>query len=338
MKLRRTSKAKTMDDIARLAGVSKPTVSRALNDSPLVLQETKQRVLEVARRYGYAVNRNAQKLREKRTNTIAVVIDFPSLPDHRLSDPFHFELLGNLANALTVRNQDILLYSPKIGDEAQMYQTMLSSKRADGIIFIGQGGRLPILRELGKTHAPFVVWGARVEGSNYCVVGSDNFRGGELAGKRFASLGRRRVVFLGPPGHPEIDLRRAGLAQGVGSGKIEIHDLRLTALSYQSSLDATRAYLANHKVRPDAIFGASDTIAMAAIAAFREHGLRTPEDFSAVGYDDSVQAVHHAPPLTTIRQDTWLAGALLVEKLIQMLDEGRPKSVLLPTDLIVRAT
>lgn len=329
-----------MDDIARLAGVSKPTVSRALADSPLVLPETKKRVFAVAERYGYAVNRNARKLREKRTNTIAVVIDFPSLPDHRLSDPFHFELLGNLANALTVRNQDILLYSPKSDDEARLYQTMLSSKGADGIIFIGQGGRMPILKELAKTRAPFVVWGAQFAGADYCVVGSDNRRGGVLAGRRFAELRRRRVLFLGPLGHPEIELRRAGLAEGIrdAANSVEIHDLPLTTLSYQSSLDATRAYLGAAATPPDAVFGASDTIAMAAIAAFRERGLQVAEDFSVVGYDDSVQALHHVPPLTTIHQDTWLAGALLVEKLIQMLDEAHPKSAFLPTELIVRST
>src|SRR3546814_5396139 len=97
-----------MDDIARVAGVSKPTVSRALQDSPLVSDETKRKILEIARRHGYVVNRNAQNLRRRRSDTIAVVIDFPHLPENRLSDPFHFELLGNIANALSVRQQDVL--------------------------------------------------------------------------------------------------------------------------------------------------------------------------------------------------------------------------------------
>ncbi|MDH5216011.1 MAG: LacI family transcriptional regulator, partial [Gammaproteobacteria bacterium] len=88
------ARAVTMDDIARLAKVSKPTVSRALSNSPLVKDATREHVLEIARKHGYAVNRNAQKLRHKRTNTIAVSLDFRSHKQNHISDPFIFELLA----------------------------------------------------------------------------------------------------------------------------------------------------------------------------------------------------------------------------------------------------
>lgn len=329
---------KTMDDIARLAQVSKPTVSRALNDSPLISPSTKKRILEVARRHGYTVNRNAQKLWGRRTNTIAVVCDFGSLPGHRLTDPFHFELLANIANALNVRGQDLLLCSQK-ADEHHVYQALLSSKGADGVIFIGQGGRQAALRELAKTRSPFVVWGAAVDDANYCTVGSDNFRGGWLIGKRFAELGRRRILFIGPRGHPEIQVRRSGLAAALAEHgtKAEITDLVPSDLSFKSAVEAMRRHLTS-KAQADAVFGASDTIAMGVIAALRETDLGVTTDVSVVGYDDGPFAQYHQPPLTTIRQDTSLGGALLVEKLIQLLEGGRPKSATLPTELIVRAT
>src|SRR5689334_18282835 len=129
-----------MDDIARLAGVSKPTVSRALRDSPLVTDETKQPIREIAQRHGYDINRNAANLRRQRTDTIAVIIDFPALPEHRLSDPFHFELLANIANALTVRQQDVLLCSPGSAHNGG-YAHLLANKGVDGIIFLGDSGR-----------------------------------------------------------------------------------------------------------------------------------------------------------------------------------------------------
>lgn len=323
--------APTMDDIARLAGVSKPTVSRALHDSPLVTDETKARIVELARKHGYVVNRNAQNLRRQRSHTIIAVLDFPSLPEQRMSDPFHFELLANITNALALRRQDLLLCSPQPGDS---YRSLLAEKGGDGIIFVGQGSREALLRDLSRSNTPFVVWGAQLEGSRYCTVGSDNHRGGWLVGRRFASLKRRRILFLGPRGHEEIDLRRMGLADGAGRA---IDELVVGDLSYRASLDAMAGYLGSH-TPPDAVFAASDTMAIAAIAALRQAGLSVPGDVSVCGYDDSPMAPYHTPALTTVRQDTRLAGALLVESLMQMLEGSRAKSVVLPTELIVRET
>ena len=101
-----------MDDIAELAKVSKPTVSRALSNSPLVNTKTRERVIAVARKHGYAVNRNAQKLRHKRTNTIGVSIDFRSHRRNHISDPFMFELIAGVSEALGDLNQDLLLTAP----------------------------------------------------------------------------------------------------------------------------------------------------------------------------------------------------------------------------------
>ena len=141
-----------MGDIARLANVSKPTVSRVLNDSPLVSKETRERVLDVARAQGYAVNRNAQKLRQLRTSTIAVLLDFGSHRRGRIGDPFVFELLAGVSEALSIRNQDLLLSPPGLTD-AKKCVDLLRARAADGFIFLGQGGREPMLRELARSDA-----------------------------------------------------------------------------------------------------------------------------------------------------------------------------------------
>ncbi|HET8881220.1 MAG TPA: LacI family DNA-binding transcriptional regulator [Solimonas sp.] len=325
---------KRMDDIARLAGVSKPTVSRALQDSPLVSDETKRKILEIARRHGYVVNRSAQNLRRRRTDTVAVVIDFPHLPESRLSDPFHFELLGNVANALSVRQQDVLLCSSQSAHSGG-FEHLLSNKGVDGIIFMGQSGHHEEFRALCKAGVPFVVWGAHRKDANYCVVGSDNALGGRLVAQRFGDLKRKRAMFLGPRGHIEIGQRNRSFV-AAWSGAVE--QLEVADLSFVAARDAMRKRLDSAKPAPDALFAGSDTMAMGALAALRERGIDVPAACSVCGYDDSPPAVHHAPALTTVRQDTRLAGAILVERLMQIVQGTPAASVLLPTDLIVRST
>ncbi len=330
----KSASPKRMDDIARLAGVSKPTVSRALQDSPLVSDETKKRILEIARRHGYVVNRNAQNLRRRRSDTIAVVIDFPHLPEARLSDPFHFEMLGNIANALSIRQQDVLLCSERSAHQVG-FENMPSNKGVDGIIFIGQSGRHEEFRALSKAGVPFVVWGAHHVDATYCVVGSDNQAGGRLVAQRFRNLNRQRPLFLGPKGHLEMEQRRRGFIEAWG-GQVEL--LEVPDLSFTESRKALLERLDAGRPVPDALFAGSDTMATGAVAALRARGIQVPGDCTVCGYDDSPAAVHQLPALTTVRQDTRLAGSLLVERLMQYIQGTVPQSVLLPTDLVIRDT
>jgi DNA-binding LacI/PurR family transcriptional regulator len=334
-KPKRTSK--TMDDIARLAGVSKPTVSRVMNGSPLVNEETRNRVLEVARRHGYRVNRSAQRLRSNRANTIALVVDIPSLPGERISQPFHFELLADVFKALSARHQDVLLRSPE-ADDADYYRDMIASKAVDGIIFLGQGTRLGALRDLARAGVPFVAWGAPDEAGSYCTVGSDNFRGGFLIGEHLAQSERRKIVFVGPTRHGEIALRRQGVEAGLKKAgyRFRIDDVDPADLSYDAARRAFDHYLQTGTGLPDAVVGGGDTIAMAAGTVLRERNISMPDKVRLIGYDDIPQAAQFIPPLTTVRQDTRLAGLLLAEKVMQKVDGYDPQSATLPTELVIR--
>lgn len=323
-----------------LARVSTPTVSRALRDSPLVTAETKALVLEIARKHGYAVNRNAQKLRDKRTNTIAVVADFKSFPGSRLADPFSFELLADVAQALSMRSQDLLLCGPA-DETCATYQTMLASKHADGIIFLGQGQRDPLLRELAQTDAAFVVWGAMAEDQPYCTVGGANSRGGEMVGARFAESKRSRAVFIGGSDqHLEMKQRRIGFEKAFRARRPEakVEQVVVSDFSFESAYAAMATYLENRKKSdyPDAVFAASDTIAMAVYKALRNHELDIPGDVAVIGYNDNPHAAWCSPSLTTVRQDTRQAGALLVEQLMLILEGRKPQSIVIPAELIVR--
>ena len=333
------SSAMTMDYIAELANVSKATVSRALSNSPLVTANTKTLVLEAARKCGYTINKNAKKLRDKRTNTIAIALDFPSYPGQRISDPFIFELLSDIVNALSIREQDVHLCSPSANDTLS-YQNILAAKSADGIIFLGQGDKEAILEDLAKLKAPFVVWGGMTKEPIYCTVGSDNQYGGYLVGSRFASLGLSNILFIGNTHHLESRLRREGLEAGLeeGKNKSTIMDLIVNDSTYETSFRTAQHFLANKTKAMDAVFAVSDTMAIAFAVALKEAGLTPGKDVSIIGYNDIPVASYFSPAISTIRQDTIQAGGLLVEKLMQILEGHNPKSVMLPTNLVIRET
>ncbi len=331
-------KALTMDDVARLANVSKPTVSRALSGHPGVTTATREKVLGVAREHGYAVNRNAQKLREPHTNTVAVILDFESHGRNRISDPFIFELLAGVSEALSIRNQDLLLSPPALSDAAS-YVDFVRSRVVDGYIFLGQGTRNALCQELAEANMPMVVWGGHLPENKYCTVGGDNVLGGMLAGQRFVSHRRQNVLFIGNSEHLEIRLRLEGLRKGLAEADYDIalSELSNRNFSFSESFDLMRAFLRS-EAPPDAIFAYSDTSAMAAISAMNELRLEALKDYSLVGYNDIAQSAHFSPAITTIKQDTYVAGALIVEKYMSMVNGHRPASSTIPTELVVRHT
>lgn len=336
--LRRGGAARpTMHDIARLANVSTPTVSRVLNGSPLVTAETRDRVLEVARVHGYAVNRNAQKLRNSRTNTIAVMLDFGSHQHGAIGDPFIFELLAGVSEALSIRNQDLLLSPPGL-ESARHFRDFFRARGADGFIVLGQGTRDAMLRALSRENIPLVVWGAVASDASYCAVGSDNLAGGTLAGRHFLAHGRKKWLFIGDTRHEELRLRYEGLRFAAKDHADVTFDLLpIASMAFTATAEAVTAHLET-AAHPDAVFAFSDTAAMAALGSFRARGLTAPRDFSLVGYNNIPPAAHFSPAITTIDQKTDLAGALLVEKLMQQIDGGHPPSVLLPTGIVKRET
>jgi DNA-binding LacI/PurR family transcriptional regulator len=327
-----------MADIARLSGVSKPTVSRVMSGSPLVTEETRQRVLEIAREHGYTVNDNARRLWLNRANTIGVVLDLPSLPQRRVSEPFHFEILADLLHALNDARQDALVVGPSL-ETAEQFADLIASKRVDGVIFVGQGKRQKVFSKLAKRGVPFVVWGAADPSNKYVSVGSDNIGGGRLVADRFLALGRSRILFVGPLEHPEIRQRHEGLAERLGSmPKIAVSVVEPDDLSFEASEKAINDHLHKLATPPDAIFCGSDTMALAVLGVLRRNRIKVPAQTSLIGYDDIPAAGQHVPGLTTIRQDTALAGGLLVDRIMQLISGERAESTYLPTRLIIRET
>ena len=325
-----------MADIARLAGVSVSTVSRALSDSPLVNPETRARVGELARSLNYSINVGAQNLRLKHNNTVAVIVPYDPDTGQHLSDPFFLSLIGSLADALTERGHDMLLTRVDAGRldlAAQVFHT----GRAMGIVLVGQWHHHDQLNEMAVRGVPFVVWGAQLPQQLYPTVGSDNLEGGRLATAHLLARGARRILFLGDPALPEVALRLRGYQLAHEQAGMALDPQLARAVPFVTERVAPALALLKHQaVAFDAVFAASDLLAMAAIGALRQQGRGVPEDVLVAGYDDIALAAHFIPPLTTVAQPIAEAGRVLVELLLAQLAGERVGSRLLTTALVAR--
>lgn len=328
-----------MADIARLAGISVSTVSRALSGSTLINEQTRARVAELAKSLNYSVNVSAQNLRLKQNRTISVVVPYDPASRQHLSDPFFLSLIGSIADALTGRGYEMLL-SRVDADRLDLASQSFESGRAAGLVLIGQWHHHDQLNELAVRKVPLVVWGAQLPGQLYASVGSDNEQGGELATRHLLSQGAKQLAFLGDPELPEVGLRYEGYQRALRAAGIKPNGKLFRSVPFDT-VKVTEAVesLCQQKAAFDGLFAASDLMAMAAITTLRRLGKRVPEDVLVSGYDDIPLAEHFHPPLTTVRQPIAAAGEALVDSLLCQIEKQGPASpTLLVTDLVVRGT
>lgn len=327
-----------MVDIARLAGVSVATVSRALNGSALINPETTKRVQELARSLNYSINVSAKNLRMGENRTVAIVIPFDRKTRQTISDPFFLGMLGSLADALTEQGYDMLL-SRVDADHLDKLAELYDTGRARGIIVIGQWGHHDQLNALAARGVPLVVWGANLPRQLYCSVGSDNVAGGEEAAEHLLAQGRQRIVFLGNIELPEVAQRFQGYVNAHRKHKLQANpelQINVSFTTQQAKEDIER-WLARG-LQFDAIFASSDLIAMTAISALQARGLRVPQDVAVVGYDDIDAAGHFHPPLSTVHQSIDSAGPHLVAALQKVINNEAADPVLMPTTLVIRGS
>ena len=327
-----------MADIARLAGVSTSTVSRALSHSPLVNQETRDRILDLARSLNYTINIGAQNLRLQQNRTVAVVIPIDQSSRQQLSDPFFLSMLGSLADALSEQGFDTLV-SRVDADQVDAAAAPFDGGRAIGVILIGQGRHHDQLNKMAARGVPFVVWGAQLPQQLYTTVGGDNITGGRLATERLLAQGRRRIAFLGhaTTHYPEFFDRYRGHERALLEARVPTSSaLQVDAITTEDAGFQALRELERRGVEFDAVVAASDLIAIGALRALQESGIDVPREVSVVGFDDIPAASHTNPPLTTVVQDTRRAGDLLVETLLRQIAGDPAANSVIPTRLVVR--
>ncbi|KQP38932.1 LacI family DNA-binding transcriptional regulator [Pseudorhodoferax sp. Leaf274] len=325
-----------MADIARLAGVSVSTVSRALTGSHLVNERTRQRVAELAQSLNYSVNVGAQNLRLKQNNTVAVVVPYGTGGGQDFSDPFFLSLLGGIAEACNQLGHEMLLTSIK-PDRGDAIALPYLSGRAIGIISLGQNHHHVQLNDLAMRAVPLVVFGAKLPHDLYCTVGSDNVAGGAMATEHLLAQGARRIAFIGDADTPEPGLRYQGYLQAHQRRGLTPDPALCRKLPFVRELvEADVATMLRDGLTFDAVFAGSDISAMAAIGVLLRHGKRVPQDVAVVGYDDIVLAQLVQPALTTVRQCVHAGGTALLDALLRQVNGERPLSVVLPTTLVRR--
>jgi DNA-binding LacI/PurR family transcriptional regulator len=333
-----TQRRPTSFDIAALAGVSQPTVSRALSGNPSVSEATRRRVLEAAEQLNYKVDKNASGLRRQQSKTLALLF-FEEWPDDALINPFYLSLVGPMVRRCAEHGYDLLISFQQLSSDWHVdYE---DSRKADGIILLGYGDYLehrPRLERLIARGAHFVRWGSSGEGSLGTTVSSDNEQGGFDATTHLLQQGRRKIAFVGTAGagFPEVHERWRGYCRALrAAGSDPDERLRVDAAPDESEGRSAAEQLLALGVEFDGIFAASDVAAIGAMHALQQAGRGVPE-IAVVGFDDIPAASLASPPLTTVAQDARQAAETLVDALVESIETGAVCDRVLPVRLMVR--
>lgn len=336
---KKKTKATSMD-IAHRAGVSQATVSRVLRGSPLVNAETRKRVEEAVKELNYKVDRHASSLRTQRAGTLALLLFEDPTPDDSHINPFFLSMLGSITRACARQGHDLLVSFQQLSDD--WHADYEDSMKADGLILLGYGDYLAYESKLAHLVAQgthFVRWGAVLQGQPGISIGCDNAQGGALVARHLVEGGRKKVAFLGDASthYPEFFARYCGCGAVLSEAGLRINPaLQVNAASTEhAGYEAAKTLIARN-LDFDAIFAASDLIAIGALHALKEHGLRVPEDVAVVGFDGTPMARFSNPPLSTVVQDTSMAGELLVDTLLQLVRDKPAQSITLAPTLHVR--
>jgi LacI family transcriptional regulator, galactose operon repressor len=332
----------TIKDIAQLANVSHTTVSRALNDKSRIKNETKEKILSIARDLNYRPDFIARSLVMKRTKTLGLVIT-------TISNPFYIELAQGIeATAMGLGYNIILCSAQQDLSIEKQYVDMLRSKGVDGIIFTSAHLGDPNIVALAEESFPIVLVNRRTYHSlvkeKVDYVGVNNILGGYLAVEHLIRLGHRQIGVIGGSAESSVALERLeGGKKAFQAYNLEQRDDYFWEGDFlkESGYRGGKRFLEMAEP-PTAIFAANDYMAFGTYQAIAEGGLRIPEDIALVGFNDIEFTGMKGFELTTIGQKKFEMGALAVRTLVEKIEGGEsrpsPKEILLRPELIIRKT
>ncbi|MDN4525071.1 LacI family DNA-binding transcriptional regulator [Fictibacillus fluitans] len=327
----------TIYDVAKKAGVSSTTVSKALNNYPDVSEKTRKAILDAAEEMGYMPNSHAQSLSTKKTWSIGVM--FTEDNEVGMMHPFFNAVIESFRKHAEQEGYDLIFASRNLRNRNISYLEHFLYRGVDGVIIICSDQKDPYVVEILNSKIPLVV--IDMKGINSSTVFSDNEAGGELAVDHFYSLGHRKIAHIA--GSSDSFAGRAritGFMNGIKKHNLPLPDGYLVDGGMFSIIEGQHAMekLLDLEDRPTAVFVAGDQMAIGAMEAVRNKGLKIPEDISIIGFDDIEMAKYVTPGLTTIKQDTEAlgkqAGQLLVSQMVQK--KKKIKSEIVPVTLVDR--
>ena len=333
--------ASTLEEVARLANVSRSTVSRVINDHPNVRPETRERVWQAVRKSGYQPHALARSLVTNRTQIIGMII--PEAVTTLFTDPFFPLLLRGATEACNTHRYQLLLslFDDPTGQE-EMYQRVLHGGYLDGVILASTSLDDPLIPDLLRDRIPFVSVGQYPNGRVH-YVDVDNVGGARIAVEHLIRLGHQRIATITGP----LDMiagqdRLEGYRQALKAHRIPVEEELIVEGDYteNSGVVAMQRLL---PASPSAVFVASDMMAIGALKALRQTGRLVPQDIALVGFDDISIASAIEPALTTVRQPIERMGSMAVEVLLSVLEgsseeEALAHRIILPPELVVRAS
>ncbi len=328
-----------LKQLAEHVGLTPSTVSRARNNYQDISIATRQRVQAAAEALNYRPSRVAQQLArgKSRVDTVAYVMP-PGV--HRFSDPFFASFIAGIGDTLTAAERDLLITMPSCErSEIEVYRRLLRENKANAFIVARTRPQDERIKLLQDNNIPFVCHGRTSRSKSYSWFDMDMLNGAKAVAKRFIAQDRKRLALITPPemfnfsrllvqGYKHIIERSEGISLQLQEGD----------MSEASGFKITEAWLKNTKAIPDAIFCGSDAMAIGAMNAIQQHGLRVGPDIAVIGYGDFHLAAYVSPSLTTLRQPLKDAGEQVSRMLLRLLEtpDCEPEHMLLPLQLIER--
>lgn len=331
----------TLEQIAELAGVSRSTVSRVVNDQPNVRERVREQVLQVIRDTGYQPHAAARSLVTRRTRIIALVI--PEAVTTLFATPFFAYFMSGVTETCNAHRYHLMLsLSSAATGQREMYQRVVRSGHVDGVIVASTRIDDPIIPMFLRDDVPFVHVGRHSdEQVNYVDV--DNLAASRMAVEHLIRLGHQRIATItGPLNMVSGEDRLKGYAQALKAHRMAMDESLVVEGDYtEGSGKAVMQQLLLLKPTPTAVFAASDAMAVGALKALREADLSVPHDVALVGYDDIPLASAVEPALTTVRQPMERLGSLAADLLLSRLENSQGEAapanrIILPGQLVVR--
>lgn len=328
----------TLEDIAKKAGVSRSTVSRVVNNQPNVSEDVRKRVLDVIQDTGFHPNAAARTLASQRSWTIGLVL--PHSISFFFTDPYYPLLTKGIAQACNQYNYTLAFFLVATKeDEEKIFPRVAHKGFLDGVVVqSGHHGDQGIIGRMIDANLPLVVAGRPFRSDNVTYVDVDNIHAAHKAVSHLIGLGRRRIGTITGPTSSTVGIDRLeGYRKAIMDGGLTINESLIAEGDFTEGggYDAMKKIIPN---KPDAIFAASDVMAIGAMRAAREVNLKTPDDIAFVGFDDLPMAAYPNIQLTTVRQPVVQFGIRAVETLIEMIENGitQPRHLIMETELIIR--